>query len=114
MVGILEDEVATATRIASRPDTADIPGGILKRFEGEFGGKDAMPMPGDRLLHGDRLQQGDRLMKRFDGGGDVVVPAPEAAPGGDVRRFEFRSPDGSGAPSAETTETAPAPAASLS
>lgn len=71
VVGTLTDDVATAHRIAARPDAGEIPGMIMKRFEG--GGK----------LDGPMLK--DRLMKRFEGGGEV-------------RRFEFRTPDTETAP----------------
>lgn len=89
VVGTLTDDVATAQRIAARPDAGEIPGMIMKRFEGEFGEhREGMPM----------LK--DRLMKRFEGGGDkLIVPGPMGGPGEDVRRFEFPMPGGAGVPS---------------
>lgn len=82
VVGTVEDDVAIARRIAARPDAGEIPGMIMKRFEGEFGGH-----------QGSAPMLKDRLMQRFGGGGDkLVVPGPMGAPGEDVRRFEFPMP----------------------
>lgn len=88
VVGTVEDDVATARRIAARPDAGEIPGMILKRFEGGFGEHEGGP-----LLK-------DRLMKRFEGGGDKLgVPGPMGAPGDDLRRFEFPMPGEADVPS---------------
>lgn len=93
VVGTLSGDEATAQRIASRPDTGEIPGMLLKRFDGEFGGKPGAP------------DLKDRLMERFEGHGQMkVMPGPMGGPGGEVRRFEFRTPDGEGG-----AVTAPAP-----
>ena len=89
VVGTLEDDVATAEKIAARPDGGEIPGMIMKRFEGEFGEhREGAPM----------LK--DHMMKRFEGGGDkLIVPGPMGGPGEDVRRFEFPTPDKAEVPS---------------
>lgn len=76
VTGTLSGDKATAQRIAQRPDGGEIPGMLLKRFEGEFGGKSD---GADGTLE---LKQ--RMQQRMGGG-----------PGGEVRRFEFRTgPDG--------------------
>lgn len=81
VVGTLAKDVATAARIVARPDTGEVPGLLLKRFEGEFGGKMRGGMRGD----------GGPVLK------DRLMPRPDGMPGGDVRRFEFRVPAEPGA-----------------
>ena len=87
VVGTLEDDVATAQKIAARPDGGEFPGMLMKRFEGGFGDGRGMPM----LL--------DRLMKHFEGGDELTAPGPMGERGGDVRRFEFPGPGRAGVPS---------------
>lgn len=90
VVGTLSGDEATAQRIAARPDTGKIPGGILKRLEGEFGGK----ADGSGGLK-------ERLRERFE----MKMPGGPGGPGADVRRFELRMPG-------EKAEAVPAPAPS--
>ena len=86
VVGTVQDEVATAERIASRPDSGEIPGMIMKRFEGEFGDK------ADGTA--DEPMRGDRLLKRFEGPDKLIRPGPMGGPGPEVSRYEFPSPEG--------------------
>lgn len=88
VVGTVEDDVATAQRIASPPDSGELPGMLLKRLDGEFGDRAGAPMLKDPLL------------KRFDGG-DALVPGPMGTPGGTVRHFEFPGPDRAAVPGDE-------------
>ncbi len=98
VVGTLKDGDATAQRIASRPDGGEIPGMIMKRFEGEFGGKEF----GDRA---DAPMLKERMLERFGKG--EAVPGPMGGPGGEIRKFEFRTgPDGE-APSPGATPAEP-------
>ncbi|MBA3742391.1 hypothetical protein [Sporichthya sp.] len=88
VMGTLSGDEATAQRISQRPDTGEIPGMVLKRFEGEFGGKTGGQDGAPQLK--------DRMMRRFDGG-----------PGGEVRRFEFRTGSGGEAGTKVMPEPAP-------
>lgn len=98
VVGTLTGDEATAQRIASRPDTGEIPGAVLKRFQGESGGMGEGPM------------KGDRMMKRSEGGEVTRMPGQMGGrmggSGEDVRRFEFRTGPGGEA----GTEVKPMPA----
>lgn len=88
VVGTKSGDDATAQRIASQPDVdGEIPGGILKGFE-----RGGVP----------------QLQQRPDAeGGDVTMPVPGqmqrrmggqmGGPGGEMRKFEFRTgPNGEG------------------
>jgi hypothetical protein len=93
VVGTLSGDKATAQRIGSQPDGGEIPGMIMKRFEGEFGGN-TEAAPGLK----------ERMLQRFEGG-DVKVPGPMGGPGGEIRKFEFRTgPEGEAG-----TQVKPAP-----
>jgi hypothetical protein len=94
VVGTLSGDKATALKIGSRPDGGEIPGMIMKRFEGEFGGKT------DGSLE---LKQ--RMLQRFEDGGEMKMPGPMGGPGGEIRKFEFRTgPEGEAG-----TQVKPAP-----
>jgi hypothetical protein len=109
VIGTLSGDEATAQRIAAQPEAGDLPPGILKRFGGEEGSDAA-----------GKLKQ--RMMERFggEGGGmpgpgmmggpmDGQMGGPMGGPGGEVRKFEFRT-----GPNGESgTVTAPAPGESF-
>lgn len=101
VAGTLKDGAATALKIGSRPDTGEIPGMIMKRFDGEFGGQPGSKLGGSADAPGLK----DRMMQRFEGGDTMKGPGPMGGPGGEVRRYEFQAPNGEGG----GTVTAPAP-----
>lgn len=69
VVGTLEDDVATAQRIAARPDGGEMPGMVMKRFERGFGEhRERAPMLKERML------------ERFEGGGRAGVPSEKTVP----------------------------------
>lgn len=100
VLGTLDGETATASRIAARPDVdGELPDVLRKRFGGE-----GMELGGD--LKG---MLKDRLMKRFEGRTEIAPGRPMfGAPGGEVRKFQFKVP-GEAAPRAGT-RVAPEPA----
>ncbi|GAA0637125.1 hypothetical protein GCM10009547_46800 [Sporichthya brevicatena] len=79
-------DTATADRITTVPKAGAIPGTILKRLDGDLGGR-----PGGLTDLRDRLKQ------RFEGGPGLGSGFEDR---GEVRRFEMRTPDRSRAPQA--------------